>query len=358
MRPRDVKRSVRSTRVDRSEGDAPSIGRVARVPGTGLNKGVKRRRRRGESSNGNRARNNRKKVVLVWSAVFTLIALGAMGTAIWFWVKPNMHRTVETTNEPTRPVQERVVSEFESPTEEQALALVKSAMLIRDRAKVAEHFRVGSTDAAGIVKFLTEMEEIDGRIQSYNWLSSMDANGMLIDGVTVVFDGNDKLRNRLAMLTPDDKGVWKVDFDAFARKVTPSWDDILRNKAEEAVVRVVVADDSYYNGIYKDEAQWSCFGIASPDHEEVLFGYCRKGTPQELALERITSGTDLLEKVSQPLNQPVRPLGAAGQPSRILNRAVLEIRHSAGAEQRQFEITRVLAEDWVMDSRPFDENFK
>ena len=36
----------------------------------------------------------------------------------------------------------------------------------------------------------------------------------------------------------------------------------------------------------------------------------------------------------------------------------LEIRRIEGAESRQFEITRVLAEDWVMSAKPFDENFK
>jgi hypothetical protein len=358
MKPRDVKRSVRSTRVDRSEGDAPSIGRVARVPGTGLNKGVRRRRRRGESSNGNRDRNNRKKVMFAWSAVFTSLALIAMGTAVWFWLRPQMRHTATASEDQVKPIQERVVSEFESPSEAQAVAMVKSALAVRDRAKVVDHFRIGTTDAAGIVKFLTEMETLDGKISSYSWMSSMDANGMLIDGVSVFLDGADKVRNRLAMLTPDAEGVWKVDFDSFARKVSPEWDEILRNKAEVAVVRVVVADDTYHNGIYKDETQWTCYGMVSPDHEEVLMGYCKKGSPQALALERITSGTDLLDKVSQPLNQPVRRMNPSTHSSRTLNRAVLEIRHAAGAEQRQFEITRVLAEDWVMGSMAFDQNFK
>jgi len=287
-----------------------------------------------------------------------MLALVAMAVAVWFWVRPNMQRTVVSKEESIRPVQERVVSEFESPTEEQALALVKSAVLVRDRTKVAEHFRSGSTDPADIVKFLNEMGEKEGNASSYTWLGSVDANGMLLDGVKVGFDGEDKLRDRIALLTPDAAGAWKVDFDAFSRKVTPAWEDILRNKVDEAVVRVVVAKDSYYNGPYRDDSQWSCFGMASPDHEQILLGYCKKGSPQDLALERITSGNDLLEKVARPLNQRARPLIDAGPSSNVLNRAVLEIRRVADAGQRQFEITRVLAQDWVMGSLPFDENFK
>ena len=39
-------------------------------------------------------------------------------------------------------------------------------------------------------------------------------------------------------------------------------------------------------------------------------------------------------------------------------RAILEIRRVEGAEPRQLEISRVLAEDWVMGDAPFDEQFK
>jgi hypothetical protein len=41
-----------------------------------------------------------------------------------------------------------------------------------------------------------------------------------------------------------------------------------------------------------------------------------------------------------------------------LIRVTLEIRRTAGAESRQFEITRVLAEEWVLAAAPFDENSK
>ena len=56
MKSRDIQRSVRAQRFDRSAGDAPSLGRVARVPGTGMPKGDRRRRRRGEGGRGDRER--------------------------------------------------------------------------------------------------------------------------------------------------------------------------------------------------------------------------------------------------------------------------------------------------------------
>jgi hypothetical protein len=40
-----------------------------------------------------------------------------------------------------------------------------------------------------------------------------------------------------------------------------------------------------------------------------------------------------------------------------LHRVALELRRVEGAGTRQFEISRVLAEDWVMGEVPFDERF-
>jgi hypothetical protein len=38
-----------------------------------------------------------------------------------------------------------------------------------------------------------------------------------------------------------------------------------------------------------------------------------------------------------------------------LKRVTLEIRRVANSESRQFEISRVLAEDWVLSAIPFDQ---
>ena len=54
----------------------------------------------------------------------------------------------------------------------------------------------------------------------------------------------------------------------------------------------MVAKDSYYNGPFRDETQWSCYGMASPDLDVVLLGYCRQGSPQAAAMERIVANGD------------------------------------------------------------------
>ncbi len=146
--------------------------------------------------------------------------------------------------------------------------------------------------------------------------------------------------SRLAFLTPDGFGRWKIDYESFARIVKPSWSDLLEKKADQGLVRVFVAKDSYYNGPFKDESEWICYGMASPDTSVVPMGYCRKNSPQAKALERIVADSE------------------GGLDRHGLNRATLEIRRPEGAEDRQFEITRVLAEDWVLSPKPFDGNFK
>ncbi len=278
------------------------------------------------------------------------MALGVLGSAIFLWGRQNMNSGAAAAAESgeERVVEKRVVSEFESPTEDEALNLVKRALETREAAGVAEYFHPGSASPERVVGFLNGMEEADGPVERMNWLGSMDANGILLDGVLVKTRKGDRLKNRLAFLTPDERGAWKVDFDAFARTVEPSWNELLENKAAEGLVRVIAAADSYYNGPFGDDSQWVCYGMASPDTEEVLLGYCRRGSPQARAMARIV------------LNDDALPNGLSNGLSgaRSLKRVIVKIRRAEGGEARQFEISRVMAEDWVMSGEPFDGKFQ
>ncbi len=337
MKFSSIQRSVRVQRFDRSAGDAPSLGRVARMPGTGLPK-TRRRKKRRENVNGERTRSNRKKVIVTWSVVLMVAALGAMGGAVYVWLVPKMRHSVAVLADSK--TKERVVSRFESPSEEAALALVKGALAVADPAQAGEFFRLGSASAAEAVTFLGNLKAADGPVTRYHWRSSMDANGLLIDGVEVHAQGEFRLRSRLALLTPDANGTWKIDFDAFARTVKPSWGEILAPTSTQGLVRVMVAPDSYYNGPFRDETEWTCYRLESPDESTILLGYCRKKSPQAAAMVRIIAD------------------GQSAEIGRVAKRATLEIRRIEGAESRQFEIARVTAEDWVDSGKPFDDSFK
>lgn len=336
MKSDDIQRAVRANRHDRATGDAPSMGRVSRMPGTGMPKGARRKKRRSDGARGSRLRESKKAIVITWSILLSLGVVAALGVAVWLWLIPQMNRPPEIARQipPDPELEARLVSKFPSPTEGEALALVNQALAVRDPEKVPDYFRLGSANPAQVVDFLLSMDAIDGAMGHSVWLGSVDANRLSIDGVVVHFKGQDRPRNRLALLTPDEAGKWRVDFESFARVVTPAWNDLIEKRADVATVRVYLAKDNYYNGPFIDDKQWTCYGIASPDTTEVLLGYCKIGSPQAAALESIfTKDAKLI-------------------------RATLEIRRPPSAPAKQFEISRVLAEDWVLGPVPFDETFQ
>jgi hypothetical protein len=313
------------------------------MPGTGLPKGELRRRKHGRSQRGNRDRNSRQKVILTWSIVLALGTFCALGTTVWLWLRPGM-ATITAQSEkmgaPAPEIIKWVASKFESPSREVALDLVKRAIALRDPVMVPELFRLGKTPPSAVVDFLTSLPTKDGMVSGFEWHSSVDANGLLLEGVRVCAELAGTRHDRLALLTPDDHGQWKIDFDAFARSVHPAWSDIMGNATEPALVRVLVMPDSYYNGPFRDDSQWVCFGMLSPDMDTTLMGYCRKGSPQAAAMTRIVADS----------------LNASG--SMTPCRATLKIQRSREPSSKQFEISRVLAQDWVMAPKSFDENFK
>jgi hypothetical protein len=335
MKSDGVTRSVRAAKNDRLAGDAPNMGKVARMPGTGLPKGERRRRHRSDGGKNSRLRESRRTVVVIWS---TLLAAGVavvLGLVVWLWLIPQMTRKEDKGMARTAVKLEKevtVVSKFPSPPQAEALELVKNALAVREVAKVSDYFRLGTATPQAVVEFLKNLEQVDGAYERSDWLSSIDANHLALDGVLVSSQQGDKSRKRLALLTPDAEGKWKLDFDALARTGTPAWADVWASKAPAvSLVRVYIAKDNYYNGPFSDEQRWECYCLASPDTDQILLGYCKKGTSQATALQRIFTR-----------EQPML-------------RATLEIRRAEDGESRQFEISRVLAEDWALGPVPFDE---
>ncbi|GAA5131701.1 hypothetical protein JIN84_07065 [Luteolibacter yonseiensis] len=342
MKSDDFQRSVRSSKNGRSEGDAPNIGKVGRMPGTGLPRTIRRKRRgegggsaSGEIRKTDRGREFRRKVILMWSLLLSGLVLVILGVSVWLWIRPNMERR-EVARRPAALAKE---DEFIRPAipslpEADAIALVKEALTVREPERISEYFRLGESSPEAIVAFLKSLDQVDGVVSKVYSIGSIDGNGMAVDCLIVAFKGTELPRNRVAMLTPDEAGKWKVDFDAFARTVTPSWDEFLEKGAKSARVRIYAAADSYYNGVFRDETQWVCYGLASPDTSRILLGYCRQDSPQAAAMASIFRKN----------------------PS--MNRATLEIRRVEGGDSRQVEISQVVAEDWVVGSKPFEDRFK
>ena len=335
MKSDDIKRSVRSQRHERHAGDAPNMGRVNRMPGAGLPKGERRKRKRGEGGRSSKIRQGRALSIKIWSVMLACAALVCVGVAFWFGLRPGKEKSFVSRAEVPLPVEPSPkLSRFTAPSEEKAIEIVEKGLEVRDAAQVPLHFRLDSTPAAGVVEFLSSLQTRDGKVGKLEWIGSMDANGMQLEGVIVHFTGSDKPRNRIALLTPDSEGNWKPDFDAFARSTEPTWPDFLEKRSETIKARVYAARDSYFNGPFSDESQWACYGIASPDTGEIVYGYCKVDSPQGAAMNRILSKDS------------------------ALGRATVEIRHAPDARERQYLISRVIAEDWVTGSVTFDKGFE
>jgi hypothetical protein len=236
-------------------------------------------------------------------------------------------------------VVERIESRFTSPSEEEARAILRRALVAKDEVAVRENFHLSASTPDEVLAFLRDEEERSGPARIENWLGSIDTNNTLVEGLVVKRSNveNDDESSTIVMLTPDQTGVWRLDFDSFAGKCEPSWESFVSGEAGEGVVRVWFSVDNYFNGPFLNENKWRCFSMARADSENLLLGYCTNDSPQAVAMEHI-----------------IQRLRMKGKANATSFRAILAIARPEGAEKRQFEIKRVLAEDWVLTDQAFD----
>jgi hypothetical protein len=321
-------------RSDQVAGTPASRG-FKKIPGTRRSEGAPHKKLKSESNKFLRSRNEQKTLVMIRSLLVLGLTTVVLGLFLVLWFRsrikpPGLHDAKSGGSE----VKTKAITQFPAPTSDEAIALVKQALAIREPEKIAEYFRLDEAGPQEIIDFLQATDDRDGKLEGMRWLSSVRTTAVPLEGVLLIFKGQDGPRRRWALLTPDPLGKWRIDFDAFARKVTPSWSDLLEKQMPVGMVRVFVSKDHYYNGPFTDDKIWLSCAINSLDSRENLNAYCKIGSPQAAAIRWMLS-----------------------KEAKIV-RAILEIRRVEGAESRQFEISKVLAEDWVMGPTPFDENFK
>jgi hypothetical protein len=333
MKPDNIQRGIRARRGGRSPGDAPSLGRLGRMP-----EGEKKSRWMGDK----RRFRSIKAVRLItigWSLGLALLALALVSGTFAWWIVSRAHapRQVQAAAPLLREVEALVEQELvlTRPYPEEIVRLATGALEVDSEATVDEFIHTGGRDWQEVVAFMQGLSQTDGIPGEPVPLLDPDVNGLMIQNVLIKFDHPDfKERNRIMILTPDEAGAWKVDFPAFARLADPPWEDFVSGEAKSVVGRVFVLRDNYYNGPFSNERRWAAFAIASPDLDDLMIGYCPVGSPTQRALSRICA------KQRGPV------------------RATLRIRHVDGAERRQFAIDKVLAEDWVVRGADFEDRFQ
>jgi hypothetical protein len=198
-----------------------------------------------------------------------------------------------------------------------------------------------------MVEKLAKLEEVDGQLKRVKYLFPVRSRCLQLEGVLVEFVGG---RNRLALLSPDPDGTWRIDFDGFDRHVSPPWESLLGGGAAEGKVRVNVAPDSYYNGHYRDETKWVCYGMQSPDCTDgdtptspplLMFCYALRDSAQHKALEAVIASPGTVESARSGRSQ--------------VRRVILGVRHLADTDKRQFELIRVYSDEWAEGPKALDE---
>ncbi len=127
---------------------------------------------------------------------------------------------------------------------------------------------------------------------------------------------------RWLSVSVDPEGA-KVDFDAYARHGSESWEDLLSGKVGAAeVMRLNLQPGGFYLHAFPDESRWLNFKAATPDLAEGLDLYVERGSPAEAKL--VEQG----ERIDH-MTLSIRAVGDS-------------------ARHRQFEITGVKAVGWVL----------
>lgn len=130
----------------------------------------------------------------------------------------------------------------------------------------------------------------------------------------------------------EESGTLGIDWDAFVRTGTSTWDDILEGNAKEAEVRVFVVPGTYYNYDFSDPDTDSAFLLLSPDCDKDLFGYVKRNSRTERVIAHA---------IAEALN--------SGSPTPALMTLRLEAVGNS-YENRQFRIAHVVASSWVASS--------
>ena len=116
----------------------------------------------------------------------------------------------------------------------------------------------------------------------------------------------------------------KIDWDAYSRTGTSSWENLLTGVSGDAEMPVFLRPSAYYNHGFSDKISYSAYVAFSPDLDRDVFLYVQRQSTTESALDRAVG--------SSPGPVPVR----------------VRIKDVDGSHQHwQFLCTHVVASAWV-----------
>jgi len=174
-----------------------------------------------------------------------------------------------------------------------------------------------------------EAREAPGEIEKM--IGHLSEGGRTVTAFAVTMPSGDV---RLLEVVETEKGP-KVDWDAYARYGTASWEDLLSGKAERAVVRVFCEPSSERPEPFGNQAEWTCFRLSSPDLPQAALGFAQVGSVREVMMKKVIIGTP-----------------------RYRQRFTLEILRHEGKDEPLFEITRCLAVGWILGDWDVEDDWR
>lgn len=224
------------------------------------------------------------------------------------------------------------------PSEAQSGSVVEDDGLLgglEDAQEVAKAF-LEESDPAKRLRWVRNAEEVKDRLAEYQEearaavgkiekvLGHRLDDGRSVTGFVVVFPSGNM---RLLEVVGTSEGP-RVDWDAYARHGTATWDDLLSGEAKGAVVRVFCEPSSERPAPFADQSKWTCFRLSSPDLPQAVLGFSKVGSPREEMMKRVVLSTPNYRQ-----------------------RFVLEIERHEGEDEPLFEITQCHAVGWIQDEQ-------
>lgn len=316
MKPKNVHRGVSNMPAPEQQSNTPvlGVGKVSRIHRT--------------YSRERKLRSRQDKSLLFREYLkyaFILISIALIAGVSWILYQ-QINRNPEN-----KPVTNLIQDTFAVP-HPPASECIKLVTTFLDAGSPAELHRISRLKRLNAEQAYIEFSEIRkqaGEVERLDWAGAEESNDLSLEMVMVTYKSG---KYRIAFLIHDEQGNWKVDLESFLGYNTRPWDQIIGRGSCKAIVRVLATPDSYYNGLFRNEQEWKCIGLSSPDHPERLYGYLKPNSPATLAM------TDMLLRKNPAV-------------------MVLEISRDAGMEPLQYEIKRVLAQGWVESDVEFSSRF-
>lgn len=97
------------------------------------------------------------------------------------------------------------------------------------------------------------------------------------DHAAVTFQTAD-LQTKPVVFTETDEGL-KIDWECWVGWSELPWDEIISEKpTRPLLVRVYSTPVPYYNFEFSDESEWVSYRLVSPDDEQMIYGYAKRGS--------------------------------------------------------------------------------